>query len=72
MGEISNKLPNDLFGTNVYKTLESCWSLLLTIIQWTNTTSVISRGGTFSPFLSLVILFSALPSNSLFHICSKH
>ena len=24
-GEISNKPPNSLFGTNVYKTLESCW-----------------------------------------------
>ena len=24
VGEISNKLPNGLFGTNVYKTLESC------------------------------------------------
>ena len=24
-GEIFNELPNDLFGTNVYKTLESCW-----------------------------------------------
>ena len=23
-GEISDKLPNGLFGTNVYKTLESC------------------------------------------------
>ena len=23
-GEISNKLPNDLFGTDVYKTLKSC------------------------------------------------
>ena len=23
--EISNKVPNDLFGKNVYKTLESCW-----------------------------------------------
>ena len=22
---ISNKLPNGLFGANVYKTLESCW-----------------------------------------------
>ena len=31
------------------------------MLQWTNTTSVISRGGTFSPFLSLVILFSVLP-----------
>ena len=25
VAEISNKLPNALFGTNVYKTLESCW-----------------------------------------------
>ena len=63
VGEISNKLPNGLFGTNVYKTLESCWQSLLTVIQRTNTTFVISRCGTFSPFLSLVISFSGLPSN---------
>ena len=25
MGEISNNCPNDLLGTNVYKTLEFCW-----------------------------------------------
>ena len=25
VGEDSNKLPNGLFGTNVYKTVESCW-----------------------------------------------
>ena len=25
VGEISNKLRNGLSGTNVYKTLESCW-----------------------------------------------
>ena len=25
LGEVSNSLPNDLFGTNVYETLESCW-----------------------------------------------
>ena len=24
-GEISNRLPNGLFGTNVYKTLQSYW-----------------------------------------------
>ena len=24
-GEIPNRLPNGLFGTNVYKTLEFCW-----------------------------------------------
>ena len=24
LGEISNKWPNDLFGTNVFKTLEFC------------------------------------------------
>ena len=25
LGEVSNNWPNDLLGTNVYKTLESCW-----------------------------------------------
>ena len=25
LGEISNKWPNDLFGTNVHNTLELCW-----------------------------------------------
>ena len=25
VGEISNKLPNGLSGSNLYKTLESCW-----------------------------------------------
>ena len=25
VGAISKKLPNSLFGINVYKTLESCW-----------------------------------------------
>ena len=54
-GEFSNRIPNGLFGTNVYKTHIS----LLTILQWTNTTSVISRCGTFSQFLSLVNFFSA-------------
>ena len=24
-GELSNKLPNRLLGTNLYETLESCW-----------------------------------------------
>ena len=53
-GEISNRIPNGLFETNVYKIHIS----LLTILQWTNTTSVISRYGTFSEFLSLVNFFS--------------
>ena len=35
----------------------------MTILQWTNTNYVISRCGTFSTFLSLVILFLVLPSN---------
>ena len=25
LGEISNNWPSDLLGTNLYKTLESCW-----------------------------------------------
>ena len=43
LGEISNNWPKDLLGTNVYKTLDFCWWLLLTILQWTNGTSVISK-----------------------------
>ena len=33
------------------------------MLQWTNTISVISKWGTFWPFLSWFILFSVLPSN---------
>ena len=47
VGATSNKLPNCLCGINVYKTLESCWWSLLTILQWTNTTSGISRCDAF-------------------------
>ena len=36
---------------------------MLTILQLTNTTSVISKRGTFSPLSSLVILLLVLPSN---------
>ena len=39
--EISNNWPNNLLRTNVYKTFEFCWYLLLTILQWANATSVI-------------------------------
>ena len=34
LGEISSNWPNDLLGTNEYKTLESCWQSLLAILQW--------------------------------------
>ena len=43
LGEISNNWPNSLLGTNAYKTLKSCWQSLLTILQCTNTTSIISN-----------------------------
>ena len=36
---------------------------MLTILQWTNTTSVISKWGTFSKFSYLVILLLLLPIN---------
>ena len=42
----------------------NCWIIL----QWTNTTLVISKGGICSPFLSLVILLSVLPSNFIVKI----
>ena len=48
VGEISNNWTNDLLGTNVYNTPEYfCWTLG-TILQWTNTISVISK----LPYLS--------------------
>ena len=61
--EISNNWLNDLLGINIYKTLKPCWLSLLTILQWTNTTSVISKWGIFSVFLSSVIFLLMLPSN---------
>ena len=36
---------------------------MLTVLQWTNTTSVISKWCTFSTFLFLVILHLVLPNN---------
>ena len=49
-GEISKKLLNGLLRIYVYKTVESCWLSLLTMLQWTNTTSVNSKCGIASPF----------------------
>ena len=62
-GELSSNCLNNLLRINACKTLGSCWWSLLTILQWTNTTSVISKLDTFSPFLSLVILLLLPPSN---------
>ena len=57
--------PNDLFWTNVDKT-QSRWYLLLTILKRTNTTSIFSKWSTISPFSSLAIFSSVLPSNFIF------
>ena len=51
------------FGTNAHKTTESCWWPLLVTLQWTNTSLVISKLGTFSLILSLVIILLILPNN---------
>ena len=56
------------YGANVYKSLESCWYSLLTILKWGNTTPVISRCGTFLLFLSLVIFFQCFQVISLFKV----
>ena len=56
LDKISNNWPNDSFGVNVYKTLKFCWYSSLSILQWTNNTSVISKYGKLSRFLSLVVL----------------
>ena len=61
--EISKTWPNNWLGTNVQKTLESCWLSLLTILQSTNTTLAISKWDTFSPLLPLVMLLLVLQSN---------
>ena len=53
LDEIPNVWLNDLLETIVYKTLRSSWYLLLTILQRTNTTSVIYKQITFLQFLSL-------------------
>ena len=65
---ICNNWPNDLLGTNIYNTLELFWELLLKILQCTNTTSVISKRGTFLPFSSLVILLLVLLSNLIISV----
>ena len=60
LGKISSNWPNDLLWANVYKTLESCWQSVLAILEWTNTNSVMSKWGTFSPFSSFsYLIFSA-------------
>ena len=58
-----NNWTNDLLGTNVYKTLGVLLIIIASVLQWTNTTSVISKLGTFSSFLSLVILLLVPPSD---------
>ena len=50
LDEISNDWPKDLKGRNVCRTLESWWSSLLTTLQWTKITSVISKCGNFPYF----------------------
>ena len=49
--------------TNVYMTLEFCWHLFLTILQWICATSVISKWDKFSPFSFLVKLVLVIPTN---------
>ena len=48
---------NGIFEKDIYKTPESCWKSLLTMLLWTTTASVISRCVTFSPILFSVIYF---------------
>ena len=47
----------------MYETFASCWQSFLTMLQWTNTTLVISKWDTFLPFSSLVTSALVLPSN---------
>ena len=57
LGEISDNRPKKL--PNLVD--NHCWQNY----NCTNTTPVISKWGTYSPFSSLIILLLALPSNSI-------
>ena len=48
--KMPNNWPNNLLETNVYKTHEFCWQLLLATLQCINNTSVMSKQGTFWTF----------------------
>ena len=50
LGEMSTNWPHDLLEINVYEIVESYWQSLLTILQWTNTTSAILNEGHFHHF----------------------
>ena len=63
LDETFNNWPNDLLGTNVYKSLESCCELLLIILQCINRASEISKWDIFPTFLSLFILLLVLSKN---------
>ena len=65
LGEISSNGPNDLLGSDVFNTVQSCWWSLLIIWPCINTTSVIFKWGTILSFSFLVILLLMLPSNLL-------
>ena len=45
--EICKNWPSNLLGINVHKTLQSCWQSLFAVLQWTNSTLVISKWGPF-------------------------
>ena len=57
LGKTSNNWAKDLLGINVYKTAEYWKKILLAILQWTSTTSVISKWGKISPFSSFLSYF---------------
>ena len=63
LGETSINWSNDLLGTNACNTLESYWQSLWAILQEANTTSLISKWGTFLPVWFSVILIFVLPCN---------
>ena len=58
LGEISYNWPNDLLETNACKTLESCWQLLLTILQCTNTAFLIYKWDIFTIFIFIYFTFN--------------
>ena len=62
-GLILIRWPNWTSGTKEYNTLDFCWWVLLTKLQWTKTTSALFIFGTSSQSLSLLTSFFELLNN---------
>ena len=66
--ESSSNFLKSLFGIIVFKVLEFCWYVLLTRLQRTSITSLISNCGLFSPLFTYLCFCQYFEVVSYFHI----